>query len=61
MSRVLPLDRHPGGYPRGLPGECVRFEVQKSANGVRPDFAASGKDVSNVSTDGGWIYYVAPS
>jgi hypothetical protein len=75
------------------PGECVRFEVQKSVNGVwhsntisgcvalnkwsqtmrtskltstgwyrfRPDFTASAKDTTNVSTDGGWLYYVIPS
>ena len=74
-------------------GECVRFEVQKSTNGVwhantvstcaalnkwsqtmltsklgstgwyrfRPDFTASAKDITNVSTDGGWVYYVVPS
>jgi hypothetical protein len=74
-------------------GECVRFEVQKSVNGVwhpdtisgcaalnkwsqtmrtsklsstgwyrfRPDFTASAKDTTNVSTDGGWLYYVIPS
>jgi hypothetical protein len=73
-------------------GECVRFEVQKSINGVwhpdtlsgcaalnkwsqtmltsklgstgwyrfRPDFTASAKDTTNVSTDGGWLYYVVP-
>jgi hypothetical protein len=75
------------------PGECVRFEVQKSVNGVwhpntisgcaalnkwsqtmrtsklsstgwyrfRPDFTASAKDTTNVSTDGGWLYYVIPT
>jgi hypothetical protein len=74
-------------------GECVRFELQKSTNGVwrpdtisgcaalnkwsqtmltrklgstgwyrfRPDFTASAKDTTNVSTDGGWLYYVVPS
>jgi hypothetical protein len=26
----------------------------------RPDFTASAKDTSNVSTDGGWLYYVVP-
>jgi hypothetical protein len=77
----------------GKTGECVRFEVQKSTNGVwhpdalsgcaalnkfsqtmltgklgstgwyrfRPDFTASAKDTTNVSADGGWLYYVVPS
>jgi hypothetical protein len=26
----------------------------------RPDFTASAKDTTNVSTDGGWLYYVVP-
>jgi hypothetical protein len=28
---------------------------------VRADFAASAKDTTNVSADGGWLYYVVPS
>jgi hypothetical protein len=27
----------------------------------RPDFTASAKDTTNVSTDGGWLYYVIPT
>jgi hypothetical protein len=28
---------------------------------VRADFTASAKDTTNVSADGGWVYYVVTS
>jgi hypothetical protein len=54
----LPPQRHPGGYPRVQQLAMSRKLGPTGWFRVRADFTASAKDTTNVSTDGGWVYYV---